>query len=116
MRLFEDLSPSSLHSALIGMSAIFVTMAASRDEDGFRPLMKSIVKGGILLYDKSKEIVAQVGEQLSDLMAEVRSEEGKASSADSQNDPAMRGAARRPKSQRRTKPTDVRKGKSEKTE
>lgn len=114
MSLFEVLSQSSLHSALIGMSAIFVAMAASRDADGFRPLMKSIVKGGILLYDKSKEIVVQVGEQLSDLVAEVRSEETKASSADSKHDSAMRGAARRPKSQRRTKPTDVRKGKAEK--
>ncbi len=115
MSLLGGLPQSSMQSALIGMSAVFVAMAASRDEDGFRPLMKSIVKGGILIYDKSKEIVAQVGEQLSDLVAEIRSER-KAPSADSKHDSAMRGAARRPKSQRRTKPTDVREGKSQKSE
>jgi hypothetical protein len=49
---------------------------------GMRPLAKAVIKGGIMVYDKGAEALAEAGEQLSDLMAEVRSElDGTASAA-----------------------------------
>ncbi len=45
-----------------------------------RPLAKSLVKGGMTLYEKGREAVAMAGESLEDLMAEVRADE--ASSVD----------------------------------
>lgn len=39
-----------------------------------RPLAKSMLKGGLMLYEKSREAVANAGEVMEDLIAEVRSE------------------------------------------
>lgn len=39
-----------------------------------RPLAKSLVKGGILLYEKGRETVASAGEMMEDVVAEVRAE------------------------------------------
>lgn len=41
---------------------------------GGRPLAKSLVRGGILLYDKGREAVASAGEMMEDVIAEVRAE------------------------------------------
>jgi hypothetical protein len=39
-----------------------------------RPVAKSLVKGGVILYEKGRETVAGAGEVMEDLIAEVRSE------------------------------------------
>jgi hypothetical protein len=39
-----------------------------------RPLAKAVVKGGMLVYDKGAEVIAEASEQLSDMLAEARSE------------------------------------------
>jgi len=39
-----------------------------------RPLAKTLVKGALLAADRVKELVAEAGEQVSDLVAEVRAE------------------------------------------
>jgi len=39
-----------------------------------KPLVKAVIKGGIVLYDRSKESVAEVGEVVEDLVAEVKAE------------------------------------------
>jgi hypothetical protein len=39
-----------------------------------RPLTKSLVRGGMLLYDKGREMVAVAGESVEDIMAEIRAE------------------------------------------
>ena len=39
-----------------------------------RPLAKSLVKGGIVLYEKGREAVAGAGEMMEDVVAEVRAE------------------------------------------
>lgn len=39
-----------------------------------KPLAKAAIKGGFVLYEKSKEVVAEVGEVVEDLVAEVQSE------------------------------------------
>lgn len=40
-----------------------------------RPLAKSLIRGGLMLYDKSREAVAMAGEVTEDLVAEVRAED-----------------------------------------
>ncbi len=40
-----------------------------------RPLAKSLVKGGMALYDKGRETLALAGESLEDLMAEIRADD-----------------------------------------
>jgi hypothetical protein len=40
-----------------------------------RPLAKSLIKGGISLYEKSREAAAYAGEAMEDVIAEVRAEE-----------------------------------------
>lgn len=39
-----------------------------------RPFAKSLVRGGMAMYDKGREIVALAGESVEDLMAEIRAE------------------------------------------
>jgi hypothetical protein len=41
---------------------------------GSRPLAKSLIRGGILLYEKGREAVANAGEAMEDVVAEVRAE------------------------------------------
>ena len=41
---------------------------------GLRSLVKTAIKGGMIIYEKSQEIAAEAGEQMSDLMAEARAE------------------------------------------
>lgn len=40
-----------------------------------RPLAKSLVRGGLLLYESSREAIARAGETMEDVIAEVRAEE-----------------------------------------
>ncbi len=40
-----------------------------------RPLAKSLVKGGMALYEKGRESLAMAGESLEDLMAEIRADD-----------------------------------------
>lgn len=39
-----------------------------------RPLAKSLIKGGVLLYEKGREGLARAGEEMEDMIAEVHSE------------------------------------------
>lgn len=39
-----------------------------------RPVAKGVIKGGLMLADTTKEFAAEASEQLSDLVAEARSE------------------------------------------
>lgn len=39
-----------------------------------RPLTKSLVRGGMQLYEKGREVVAVAGESVEDIMAEIRAE------------------------------------------
>lgn len=40
-----------------------------------RPLAKTLLRGGLLLYEKSREMVAVAGEMAEDLIAEIRADE-----------------------------------------
>lgn len=39
-----------------------------------KPLAKAAIKGGIMLYEKGKETVAEVGEVVEDIVAEAKAE------------------------------------------
>ena len=39
-----------------------------------RPVVKGVIKGGMALADKAQELVAETGEQISDIMAEAKAE------------------------------------------
>ena len=81
MGLFEDLTKSWVSSALIGIGAALAVPAIFPAlGSGIRPLAKSLVKGGLMVYDSAKELVAEAGEQMNDMVAEVRAEMEEASS------------------------------------
>lgn len=39
-----------------------------------KPMAKAALKGGIVLYEKGKGVISEVGESLEDLLAEARAE------------------------------------------
>jgi hypothetical protein len=40
-----------------------------------RPIAKSLIKGGLMLYEKGREAIALAGESVEDMVAEIRAEE-----------------------------------------
>ncbi|MBH8564507.1 DUF5132 domain-containing protein [Nostoc sp. CENA67] len=39
-----------------------------------KPIAKAAIKGGILIYEKGKEVIAEVGETFEDIVAEAKAE------------------------------------------
>jgi len=39
-----------------------------------RPVAKTVIKGGLVVYDRAREVVAEAGETVEDLVAEASSE------------------------------------------
>jgi hypothetical protein len=79
MALFDDVvegfGSSWVPSVLVGIGvALVAPVVVPALAAGMRPLAKAVIKGGMIVYDKGAEVLAETGEQLSDLMAEVRSE------------------------------------------
>ena len=83
----ESLGGSLISNLLIGAAAIVLApIVVPAVLAGMRPVAKTLVKGGVMVYDKTREMVAEVGEQMGDIMAEARSE--LTTSAASQGSPA----------------------------
>lgn len=79
MALWDDitgsLSSSWTTNILVGAAVVLVApIVVPAVLAGVRPLAKMVIKGGVLAYDKTAEMIAEMGEQVSDLMAEARSE------------------------------------------
>jgi hypothetical protein len=75
MALFDDLPKGSLSTVLLGLGvAIAAPSILPGLAAGLRPLAKTLVRGGVTLFDAAKEGVAEAGEQFSDLVAETRAE------------------------------------------
>jgi hypothetical protein len=73
--LTEGFGESLLPTLLIGAAVVVVApLAVPAVLAGMRPLAKTLVKGGVLVYDKAREMAAEVGEQMSDVVAEARAE------------------------------------------
>ncbi len=83
----ESLGGSLISNLLIGAAAIVLApVVVPAVLAGMRPVAKTLVKGGVMVYDKTREMVAEVGEQMGDIVAEARSE--LTASAASQGSPA----------------------------
>ena len=83
----ESLGGSLMSNVLIGAAAIVLApIVVPAVLAGMRPVAKTLVKGGVMVYDKTREMVADVGEQMGDIVAEARSE--LTASAASQGSPA----------------------------
>src|ERR687888_628106 len=69
--MFEGWGPSVLIGVGVALAAplLLPTLAA-----GGRPLVKTLVKSYLVVADAVSEVVAETGEQLSDLVAEARAE------------------------------------------
>jgi len=77
MGLFDDGLKSSVPSILVvlgvALAAPIVLPAVAAVS---RPLAKSLIRGYLVLADTVKEFAAEAGEQISDLVAEVKVEKG----------------------------------------
>ncbi len=67
--LAEDLGVPGI--AAIVLLPVLVPVAAGKVG---KPLAKATIKGGIVLYEKGKGIIAEVGETLEDIVAEAKAE------------------------------------------
>jgi hypothetical protein len=75
MGLFDDLTKTPMSTVLLGLGVAMVAPTVLPSlATGLRPLAKSLVKGGVALYDAAKEGIAEAGEQLNDIVAESRAE------------------------------------------
>ena len=60
---------------LLGVAAVLAPDLLPRIGSGLRPLLKSAVRAGYSIAEKTRETVAEAGEQFQDIVAEVRSEQ-----------------------------------------
>jgi hypothetical protein len=79
MALFDDmvegLTSSWVPSVLVGVGvALVAPIVVPALAGSMRPLAMAVVKGGMMVYDKGAEVIAEASEQLSDMVAEARSE------------------------------------------
>jgi hypothetical protein len=77
MGLFDDGLKTSVPSILVvlgvALAAPIVLPAVAAVS---RPLAKSLIRGYLVLADTVKEFAAEAGEQVSDIVAEVKAEHG----------------------------------------
>ncbi len=65
----------NLESLALGAAAILFGPAILTTVAGIaRSLLKSGIKGGVLVYDKSKEMLAEARESIEDIAAEAKAE------------------------------------------
>jgi hypothetical protein len=75
MALLDDLTESFWPNALVGVGVVLLApVIIPAVAGGLRPVVKTLVKGGIMVTDKVNSMVAEAGEQLDDMIAEVRAE------------------------------------------
>lgn len=68
----EDLSPSGI---ALGIGAVVLApVVIPSVAKASKPLAKAMIKGGILAYQKSRTLMAETGEIIEDLVAEVQAE------------------------------------------
>lgn len=61
---------------LLGVAAMLAQNLFPRVGQGVRPLLKGAVRAGYSAFEKTRETVAEAGEQFQDIVAEVRAEHG----------------------------------------
>lgn len=76
---FKGAVPSILVVLGVALAAPIVLPAVAAVS---RPLAKTLIKGYLVLSDMAKEFAAETGEQISDLVAEVKAERETAAAAE----------------------------------
>jgi len=77
MALLDDLFSGWGTAVLIGVGvAVAAPGLLPAVSTAIRPVAKGLIKGGLYIADSLQEIIAEGGEQLSDLIAEVKAERG----------------------------------------
>jgi len=66
---------------LIGIGAMLAPKLVPKLGSALRPLVKSAVRAGYALVDKGRELAAETGEQLQDIVAEVKAEHEQAAAS-----------------------------------
>jgi len=90
--IVEGFGSSWVPTVLVGVGvALVAPVVVPALGAGMRPLAKAVLKGSIMVYDKGAEVLAEAGEQLSDLVAEVRSEIEATAAADAAASAATNG-------------------------
>lgn len=75
MGLFDFGKCLNLGNIVVGAAAVVLAPVVIPAIGGMlRPMAKAAVKGGVLMFEKGKEIAAEARETVEDLTAEVRSE------------------------------------------
>ncbi len=93
MALFDD-GLKGWGGVLLGFGAAMVgTKLGPATGETLRPIAKALVKGALVVSDRARELAAEAGEQLGDLVAEVRAEAATAPAPGAKESRA--GAARR---------------------
>jgi uncharacterized protein DUF5132 len=75
MALFDDMLRGGLPGVLVGVGVVLAApVLFPAAASGARPLAKALIRGRLVVADTVREVVAEAGEQLSDLVAEVQAE------------------------------------------
>jgi hypothetical protein len=75
MALWDDLVGSWTGNIVLGAAALLVApLVLPAVLAGVRPLAKLGIQGGVWVYETTTAMVAEIGEQMSDLVAEARAE------------------------------------------
>jgi hypothetical protein len=71
----EIFGESLLSNVLVGTAALVIApIVVPAVAAGLRPVAKTVIRGGVYVYEMTWEIIAEAGEQVGDLMAEARAE------------------------------------------
>ena len=76
MALFDDVLKGNVVTGLaIGIGAVVLApVVIPVAAQIVKPLAKAAIKGGIVLYEKGRETIAEMGEVVEDLIAEAKAE------------------------------------------
>ncbi len=73
--LTDIFGDSLMSNLLIGAAAVVLApIVLPAVLAGVRPVAQTVLKGGVYVYDTAREMIAEAGEQVGDLVAEARSE------------------------------------------
>jgi hypothetical protein len=75
MAIIEDIFEGNIGTGLaVGAGVVLLPVVMPLITGIGRPLVKSVIKGGIVVYDTAREYLAEAGEYMSDITAEARAE------------------------------------------
>jgi hypothetical protein len=87
------LQPELLPGMAIGAAAMLAPKVLPNLGGALRPLVKTAVRAGYATANKAMEMAAEAGEQMQDIIAEARAEQGSSGTASRARRPARRAAA-----------------------